>query len=62
LSRWLSLLRRIQQAGKSVVVTAQPNEIEALLDGLSPAGLLIQTSCASEAEAHQLLKDATTWT
>jgi len=62
LSRWLSLLHRIQQAGKSVVVTAQPNEIEALLDGLSPAGLLIQTSCASEAEAHQLLKDATTWT
>jgi hypothetical protein len=55
--RWVPLIRRIQQAGKSVLVYAEAKDIPALLGEVSARGLCIGTSCASELEAHDLLDE-----
>jgi hypothetical protein len=53
---WVPLLRRIQDAGKCVQVLARPEEVSPLLAAISPKGLLISTTCASEAEGRDLLR------
>jgi hypothetical protein len=52
---WVPLIRRIQAAGKSVAVYAQPAEVMPLLDDLRPEGLYVGVSCAREEEARDLL-------
>ena len=60
--RWFPLYRRIQAAGKRLVLLDTPaSGIARLLAELSPQGLLIHTTVASEAEAEQLLKDVRRW-
>ncbi|MBM4029606.1 MAG: hypothetical protein FJ280_30040, partial [Planctomycetes bacterium] len=49
--QWVPVIRRIQQAGKSVYVYAEAKEIPALLGEVSARGLCIATRCASEQEA-----------
>jgi len=56
MSRWVRLLRRIQAAGKLLVLNCEPWEVEFLLSELEPEGLLLSTRCASEAEARELLQ------
>ncbi len=58
MSEWIPLLRRIQAAGKSLVLGCEPWEVEVLLRALKPEGLLIRTSCSSVAEADALLGEA----
>ena len=41
---WLPMLRKIQSAGKSLYVSAPPEEVEAILEGLSPKGLMISVT------------------
>lgn len=53
--RWTDLLQRVQEAGKLLVVSCQPWEVEPLLAQLRPEGLLVSTHCASPAEADALL-------
>lgn len=53
--QWVPLIRRIQKAGKSVLVYAKPAEIPALLGEVSARGLCIGTGCTSEPEARELL-------
>ena len=59
--KWMPLLRRIQARGKSLVLFCQPWEVEKLLDGLEPEGLLLSTTCDSEEEARDLLDKAPQW-
>ncbi|MCS7265114.1 MAG: hypothetical protein NZ805_09815 [Armatimonadetes bacterium] len=59
---WVPLLRKIQQAGKLIHIAVPANEIEILLSELSPKGLMLDTYCASEDEAKDLLRKATKWT
>lgn len=40
-SKWISLLRKIQQAGKLIYVTVEKEEVKIILDKLTPEGLLI---------------------
>ena len=54
-TRWVPLMRRIQDAGKSVWVSATPSEVPVLLEYLRPEGLMIHTSTSSEQEARDLL-------
>jgi len=56
LLQWVPLVRRIQAAGKAVQVLARPEEVEPFLREVSPKGLLITTSCRSEAEGRQLVE------
>jgi hypothetical protein len=53
--QWVPLIRRIQQAGKSILVYTTPQEIPPLLGEVSACGLCIGTTCASEQEARDLL-------
>ncbi|NLJ25985.1 MAG: hypothetical protein GX354_11310 [Firmicutes bacterium] len=56
--KWYPLYKRIQDAGKNLVLLdTPPRGIERLLKELSPKGLLIQTHVDSEEEARSLLKE-----
>jgi len=60
--KWLPLYRRIQKAGKLLVINAERTHLRHLLSELSPKGLLIKTTCRSEEEARGLLERAEAWT
>ncbi len=55
------VLKTVQRAGKSLQLYLDSAEVEAALAGLSARGLMIVTSCASEAEAKTLLANAKKW-
>jgi len=60
---WFGLYRRIQAAGKRLVLLGVPRQgLEGLLRHLSPVGLQVSTSCASPEEADRLLEQAVAWT
>lgn len=61
-STWIRLLRRIQAKGKLLVLSCESWEMEPLLSELEPEGLLLSTSCGSEAEAETLLGNVARWT
>lgn len=52
---WVPLLRKIQQAGKVVMVDGRPEEIIALSQALAPEGLLLCTACDTPEEAKALI-------
>ncbi len=62
MSAWLPLLRRIQARGKTLALYCQPREVETLMTGLEPEGLLLSTTCDSQEEAQELLNKASSWT
>lgn len=51
-------LKRIQVAGKNLVIIVTPDQIEALLENLSSRGLLLVTTASSRYEADEMLKRA----
>lgn len=53
---WIDLLDRIQKGGKSIHISVDPEEVETLMQHLSPKGLFMDTSCACEAQAKDLIK------
>jgi len=55
-SKWISLLRRIQEAGKLVHITVGKAEIPILLDKLDPEGLMMNIRCETESEAREVLE------
>ena len=54
-------LKKIQDAGKNLHISIPPHEVKQALDMLSSKGLFIDTWCASENEADDLLKSAAQW-
>ncbi len=58
---YMPLLKKIQDGGRNIHIGLPSNEIESALSELSAKGLFIQTTCASEAEARELLKNAEKW-
>lgn len=60
--QWMELFRKIQAKGKSVLLGAQPQEVETLIRELDPSRLLIGTGTATVAEAEALLENAGKWT
>lgn len=56
-SQWESVLQRIQKAGKGLVLVPEKSEIEKLLTGLSPKGLILVIKDAeSESEAKEIIQ------
>ena len=55
---WLDLYKRIQAAGKAVVVSLGYDEVETALRALRPEGLFIMTSATSPDKADALLDNA----
>jgi 5-methyltetrahydrofolate--homocysteine methyltransferase len=58
---YMDVLRKGQAKGRNLHITIEPGEVENALLSLSARGLFIQTWCATEGEARQLLKDAEKW-
>ena len=55
-------LKRIQQAGKCLLISVSPAQIEPLMRELSSRGLYLLTSVATEDEARTLMKNVMKWT
>ena len=55
-------LRRIQQAGKCLVIAVSPNQIETLMRELSSCGLFMSTGVDTETEARDLVRNVAKWT
>ncbi len=55
---WLPMLKRVQAAGKGLHLHTPGEDLEALLEELSPRGLLIQTGAGSPEEADALVERA----
>ena len=53
--------KRIQKAGKSLIIIVTPDQIEPLPDQLSSKGLYLLTSAADQEEAGGILKCVSKW-
>ena len=60
--QWIPLLKRIQAAGKNVVMSAEVHEVEPLMRELSSRGLMLIVEAPTEDDARALLKNVETWT
>jgi hypothetical protein len=58
---YMNVLKKVQAAGKNLHITIPCNQVETALRELSARGLFISTSCKTEAEARELLKNAEKW-
>lgn len=58
MTKWIPLLKRIQNAGKFIYIGIGAQELETILTELSPKGLMISTSVKSEEDAKELIKKA----
>jgi len=58
MTKWIPLLKKIQQAGKLIHISIGPTELETILTELSPKGLMIYAGTSSEEEAKALIKKA----
>ncbi|MBU0477693.1 hypothetical protein KKC91_03905 [bacterium] len=54
-AKWMPIYKKIQAKKKAIIVYCKPDEIDFVLDNLSPEGLLISTRCPSQQEAEELL-------
>jgi hypothetical protein len=58
---WLPMLRRIQSAGKGLFLYTWPEELDALMDGLKPEGVILNLWAGSPAEADALVDKVAAW-
>ena len=58
---WLPLYRRIQEAGKGLVIYPQPESVERVCRALSRKGLVIGSRCKSVEQAEHLLASSYKW-
>ena len=54
-------LKRIQRAGKCLLISVSPDQIEPLMKELSSRGLYLLTWAATEDEARDIMKNVTKW-
>ena len=59
---WIPLLKRIQVAGRGLHLQTEAKHVETLLAELSPQGLMLSTTVASEEEARDLMRHVAKWT
>ncbi|TVR66988.1 MAG: hypothetical protein EA427_15115 [Spirochaetaceae bacterium] len=60
--QWVPLVRRIQEAGKSVIVDLLPRELDEFMQHVRPEGIFLCLPSASEEEERSLLKKIEKWT
>lgn len=58
---YMDVLKKVQAAGKNLHIGIPATEVKDALDNLSARGLFISTSCKTEGEAKELLKNAEKW-
>ena len=57
-TQYLPELKRIQAAGKNLVILVEPKQVEVLLENLSSRGLLLVTTVPTVEDAEALLRQA----
>lgn len=55
-------LKRIQDAGKNLVISVTPDQVKELMENLSSKGLYLLTSVPTEYDANELIKQVEKWT
>ena len=60
--QWLPILKKIQNKKKSLHIEVKANEVQTLMEALSPNGLMLRTTCSSRGEAEDLLRKVEAWT
>jgi hypothetical protein len=60
--QWISLLKRIQAAGKCIHYSVTAEDVKPLMEALSSKGLMLSTYANSVEEAEALLKNVARWT
>lgn len=58
---YMPVLKKVQAAGKNLHISLPAGEVQDALENLSARGLFIMTSCKTEAEARDLLRNAEKW-
>ncbi|NQT94341.1 MAG: hypothetical protein HQ559_16400 [Lentisphaerae bacterium] len=58
---YMDVLKKVQAAGKNLHISIGPDQVQPALEQLSARGLFIDTGCATETEAHELLANAEKW-
>lgn len=56
-TEFMSSLKRIQEAGKSLVIVVDPSQIRPLMENLSSKGLYMLTTASSKEDADAILKE-----
>jgi hypothetical protein len=59
--QWVPLIKRIQAAGKSVVVDLDPSELDAFMSAVQPEGIMLTMASVDEEQERTVLKRVTTW-
>jgi hypothetical protein len=59
--QWVPLIKRIQAAGKSVVVDLSPAELEDFIGVVKPEGIFLTMASEDEAEERAILKRIARW-
>jgi len=57
----IPMLKKIQDAGKGVFVYAAPNDLDALMESLSPKGIIVNLWASSPEEAEALVAKTFRW-
>ncbi len=59
--QWVPLIKRVQAAGKSIVVDLGPAELEDFIAAVRPEGIFLTMACADEVEEQAVLKRILRW-
>ena len=59
--QWVPLIKRVQAAGKSIIVDLQPHELEPFMDAVDPTGIFLWVGTVDEAEQLAILKHLEKW-
>ncbi len=59
--QWVPLIKRIQAAGKSVMVDLTHDELDDFASAVEPKGILLTMASEDEEEEHAILKRAAQW-
>ncbi len=60
-SRWVDLLRRIQDAGKCIHFSIPPDELDELMANLRPEGVMFSTSASCPEQADAIVAKVAGW-
>ena len=55
---WIPILKKIQEAGKTIQVDIVPDDLGPLLEALRPEGVMYMVHCGSEQDARDLIRKA----
>ena len=60
--QWISLIEKIQSAGKSVLVMLQADELRDFISKARPEGIMLSIPSSNEVQELELLKQIKKWT